>query len=225
MSFRESLPANQRHAIGRFESFGDVVVGFSMSLLALQLDIPKTPDDVFGHASRYLVFFAAFGTVSLFWLRFHRLMSTGFVPHHQDIVLLFAFLAFVALMPYALLTYSRLQRSTLSSPEALMLYIGVFLGAIGFGWLLTLRGMRRAWTYLDAVERRQSWRAFVAGGTAIPVLAAALAVLATNGSRGFSVVIVLVFAIPLARRLWRQPATWVLGVAPGDGTLAAAEVS
>jgi hypothetical protein len=47
--------------------------------------------------------------VSFFWIHFHRIMSTGFAPRRFDLFLLFAFLSFVALTPYALLTYTRLQ--------------------------------------------------------------------------------------------------------------------
>ena len=131
MSFRATLPSEERHLVSRLESFGDIVVGFSMSLLALQLDIPKTPQDVFGHALRYAVFFGAFGLVSIFWYRFHRIMSTGFAPRTPDMIMLFAFLAFVALTPYALLTYTRLRGPDCYSPEGLTLYLTVFLRVIG----------------------------------------------------------------------------------------------
>ncbi len=227
MRYRQSLPLGERHFVGRLESFGDIVVGFSMSQLALQLEIPKTPHDVFAHPFGYFIFFIAFAVVSVFWFRFHRIMSTGFAPHRPDVVLLFAFLAFVALIPYALVTYMRLRGPDGYSPEGVMLYLSVFLGLVTFSWVLTLRGMRRAWGYLDGKQRRDTWRAIVAGGIGIPIFAAAVLVVAVLGTRGFSALIVLGLAIPLATRILRQP--WPRLVGPqaelAPGTLAAAEVS
>ncbi len=227
MTYRDSLPPGERYFAQRLESFGDIVVGFSMSLLALQLEIPKTPDEVFAHSARYAVFFTAFAVVSVFWIHFHRIMSTGFAPRRFDLFLLFAFLAFVALTPYALLTYTRLQGADQYSPQGLMLYLAVFLGVIAFGWLLTLRGMRRAWAYLDAAERRRTWGAFVSGGVSIPFFAAALAIVALSGARGFNLVLGVAIAIPLARHVLRQPWRWLVGSAPEppNGTLTSAEVS
>jgi uncharacterized membrane protein len=67
MRFRQTLPAGERHLVGRIESFGDIVVGFSMSTLALQLQIPKTPGEIFAHPLNYFVFFIAFGLLAVFW--------------------------------------------------------------------------------------------------------------------------------------------------------------
>lgn len=221
MRYRQTLLPADRHLVARLESFGDVVVGFSLSLLAIQLDIPKTPADVFAHTLRYAIFFGAFGVVSLFWFRFHRIMSTGFAPHRLDVILLFAFLSFVALTPYAMLTYSRFNAGVHVSPEGLELYLGVFLGVILFSWILALRGMRRAWAVLDERERKDTWRAFVGGAAAIPVLAAALYAVTNLGGRAFSATVAMLIAIPLAMHFARTPWRAIVGPAadlPPAGT-------
>jgi uncharacterized membrane protein len=225
--FRQTLPLAERHLVGRLESFGDIVVGFSMSQLALQLEIPKTPQDVFAHSFRYAVFFIAFGVVSIFWFRFHRIMSTGFAPRRIDVILLFAFLAFVALTPYALVTYTRMRGPDGFSAEGVMLYLGVFLGVIGFSWILALRGMRRAWAYLDEKERRETWRVVIAGGIAIPGFVVTLVCVKLFGTDGFSVFLLAVSLGAIVVRLARRP--WRFAVGPDAdvpaGTLAPAEVS
>ena len=227
MRFRQTLPLGDRHLIGRLESFGDIVVGFSMSQLALQLEIPRTASEVFAHSFRYIVFFIAFGVVSGFWFRFHRIMSTGFVPRRIDVVLLFAFLAFVALTPYALVTYSRMHGNDALAPQGVILYLAVILGVIGFSWLLTLRGMRRAWGFLDDQQRRDTWRAIVAGIVAIPGFIIALVCIGLYGAQAFGAFLVVVPLIVIAARVFRRP--WPLVVGPhaglAPGTLAPAEVS
>jgi uncharacterized membrane protein len=225
--FRQTLPLGDRHLIGRLESFGDIVVGFSMSQLALQLEIPRTAAEVFAHSLRYVVFFTAFGVVSMFWFRFHRIMSTGFAPRRPDVVLLFAFLAFVALTPYALVTYSRMRGNDALAPQGVLLYLGVILGVIGFSWLLTLRGMRRAWGYLDVQQRRDTWRAFVAGAVAVPGFIIALVCIGVYGTQAFPVFLVVIPVVAVAGRALRQPWPLVIGPHAGmaPGTLAPAEVS
>ena len=170
MKFRQTLPEGERHLVGRLESFGDIVVGFSMSQLALQLEIPKTPHDVFGHGIKYVVFFGAFVLLGIFWLRFHRIMAIGFAPRTVDIWLLFGFLAFVALVPYSLITYTRLVGPAGYARESVALYLVDFLGVSVFSWILSIRGLRRAWSVLDEPDRPAAWRPVLAGFVVVPVV-------------------------------------------------------
>jgi uncharacterized membrane protein len=161
--YRQSLPIGEQHLVGRLESFGDIVLGFSMSQLALQLEIPKTPHDIFGHPLNYLIFFGAFALLGIFWLRFHRIMAIGFTPRPLDIGLLFGFLSFVALVPFSLVTYMRLLGPAGYSRESVALYLGDFLGVAALSWVLSIRGMRRAWSVIDEAERPAAWRPALAG--------------------------------------------------------------
>ncbi len=211
MRFRQTLSSGDRHLVGRLESFGDIVIGFSMSQLALQLEIPRTSHDVFGHPFRYVVFFGAFAIVSVFWFRFHRIMATGFAPHVPDLLLLFGFLAFVALVPFALVTYTRLFGGASVSREGFLLYIGVFFGVAALSWILAVRGMRRAWAFLDEKERRGTWRAAVAGLPILPILALGLVLDALYGpARATSAVLLLPVALILSR-LMKRPMRFLVG--------------
>jgi len=226
--YRQTLAAGERHLVGRLESFGDIVVGFSMSLLALQLEIPKTPHDVFAHPLNYFVFFAAFAMLSIFWLRFHRIMAIGFAPRPLDMVLLFAFLAFVALVPYALVTYTRLLGPAGSfSRESVSLYLGDFLGVATFSWILSIRGMRREWSVLDESERPGAWRPALAGFVIIPTFLVALVAVLRAGPLGFGLLILIGPLVRLAVRLVPHPPPFMLGPQPAAaiGTLAPEGVS
>jgi uncharacterized membrane protein len=228
MAYRQTLPDGERHLVGRLESFGDIVVGFSLSQLALQLEIPKTPRDVFGHPLNYFIFFVAFGLLAVFWIRFHRIMALGFAPRAIDVTLLFGFLAFVALMPYSLVTYMRLLGPHGAySREAVALYLGVFFGVATFSWILSIRGLRRAWPVLDETERPAAWRPVVAGFVVVPTFAVALAVVLTAGPIGFGLLIVIGPLVRLTVRLVPRPLPFVLGPQPPSdtGTLTPAGVS
>jgi uncharacterized membrane protein len=221
MRYRQTLSIGDRHLVGRLESFGDIVIGFSMSTLALQLQIPKTPADVFGHPLSYFVFFAAFGLVAIFWLRFHRIMAIGFAPRHLDLVLLFGLLSFIALVPFALITYIRLlgPEGSYSRPSV-TLYLGVFLGISLFSWVLNVRGLRRAWSVLESEdERREAGRPVVSGFVIVPVFALALATVLSYGPYAFGLLLLIGPLIRLARRAWPAPWPALLGRQPPAGTV------
>jgi uncharacterized membrane protein len=221
MRYRQSLPLGERHLVGRLESFGDIVVGFSMSQLALQLEIPKSAHDVFAHPLNYFIFFAAFALVGIFWLRFHRIMSIGFAPRPLDIGLLFGLLAFIALVPYSLVTYMRLLGPAGYSRESVTLYLCDFLGIALFSWILSTRGLRRAWSVLDESERPAAWRPVIAGFIIVPLFLIALAGVLAAGPIAFGVLVLIGPLVRFAVRLVPRPWPFILGSQPaaGVGTL------
>jgi len=214
MRFRQTLPEGERHLVGRLESFGDIVVGFSMSQLALQLEIPKTPHDVFGHGIKYVVFFGAFVLLGIFWLRFHRIMAIGFAPRTADIWLLFGFLAFVALVPYSLITYTRLVGPAGYARESVALYLVDFLGVSVFSWILSIRGLRRAWSVLGEADRPAAWRPVLAGFVVVPVFLIALVSVVAAGPIALGWLIVIGPVIRLAVGRVPRPWQFVLGPQP-----------
>jgi uncharacterized membrane protein len=219
MRYRQTLPVGERHLVTRLESFGDIVVGFSLSQLALQLEIPKTPRDVFGHPLNYFIFFAAFGLLAIFWIRFHRIMAIGFAPRPIDMTLLFGFLAFVALMPYSLVTYMRLLGPNGAySRESVALYLGVFFGVATFSWMLSIRGLRRAWPVLDETERPAAWRPVIAGFIIVPAFAVALVGVLLAGPFAFGLLILIGPLVRLAVRWVPRPVPFLLGPQPPDAT-------
>jgi uncharacterized membrane protein len=219
MRYRQTLAVGERHLVSRLESFGDIVVGFSLSQLALQLEIPKTPRDVFGHPLNYLIFFAAFALLAVFWIRFHRIMAIGFAPRPIDMTLLFGFLAFVALMPYSLVTYMRLIGPHGSySRESVALYLGVFFGVAVFSWILSIRGLRRAWPVLDETERPAAWRPVIAGFVIVPTFAVALVGVLLAGPVAFAFLVLIGPLVRLIVRWVPRPVPFLLGPQPPDAT-------
>ena len=216
MRYRQTLPTEERHLVGRLESFGDIVMGFSMSQLALQLEIPKRPSDVFAHPLNYFVFFAAFGLLAMFWLRFHRIMAIGFAPRRVDLVLLFGLLSFVALVPFALITYTRLlgPHGASYSRESVSLYLGDFLGISLFSWALNIRGLRRAWSVLSDTERSAAWHPALAGFVLVPTFAIALAAVLTGGPLGFALLLLMAPLVKLAQKMAPRPWAFILGPQP-----------
>ena len=226
-AFRDTLPSHERHFVARLESFGDIVVGFSMSLLGLQLTVPHTAAELYAHPIRFAAFFGTFAIVSAFWVRFHRIMATGFAPARTDVFLAFAYLAFVALTPYAMLVNVSLSFQTPSAVAGLGFYLAVFLGVTICGMVLDLRATRRGWPFLDEPRRRSAWGRLVASAVVLLFLSGGLAgVLAGQAAIAALSLTGLVVAAAVARRVLREPRPAWLGItAASAGTPAPQAVS
>ncbi|MBV8580705.1 MAG: DUF1211 domain-containing protein [Candidatus Eremiobacteraeota bacterium] len=215
-AFRERLAPDERHFVGRLEAFGDIVVGFSMSQLAVQFTVPSHGADLFAHPLTYTFFFGTFAIVSVYWMRYHRIMSTGFVPSRPDLFLAFAYLALVALVPYAMIVNLRFATNETDAAYSLAFYVGVFLALNTVNAALDLRGLRRGWDLLDEPARHRLWRQIVGSAVLIVFLGGALVADAFGGATAASSVIaVLAVALVVARRITPLPSPGLLRIASG----------
>ena len=137
----------------RLEAFSDLVFGFSLSLLAIRLDLPTRDEDVF-ESTRWGTFLITFGIICVIWLAHYRIFRHRFVAHVPDVIVNFIFLSGIAVMPYAVQTFLRFA----TGQNAILLYFGDF--ALLFTALATLR-----WRALlqrrgdpDAAGRLKEWR-------------------------------------------------------------------
>ena len=154
------LPDEPLHAsyfTRRLENFSDIVFGFSISLLALQLDVPKTAADI--NPWHYLYFFLTFAVLASMWYMHYRMFRFAFAAQPLDVVLNFALLGCVAFLPYSLQLLVRYGNSTLPA----ILY-GIDFGTV---YLLTailnLRGLHHWMRSLSEPLRSRLWRRVLTG--------------------------------------------------------------
>lgn len=217
--FRESLAPDQQHFAKRLEAFGDIVIGFSLSQLALQLTLPARAADLFSHPIRFVLFFGTFALVVLCWLRMHRILATAFVPAGAELIVFFAFLACTALLPFALLANVRFSGDLHEAVYGFALYAATWGAISASALVLNLFAWPRAARVLPTDERARLWRSIVRGASMLTVTAVALALDLALGIvvAGWS----LAATAPLARL-----STRLFAVPPRPaGTLATAEVS
>jgi uncharacterized membrane protein len=179
--FRESLPADQRHFAKRLEAFGDIVIGFSLSQLALQLTLPAHAADLFGHPIRFVLFFGTFALVVACWLRMHRIFASAFVPAGVELVMLFAYLGLTALLPFALSANVRYAVNAHDAVYGFALYAGTWAAISATALVLDLFAWQRADRVLDDAQRARLWRAILRGASMVVVTVAALTLDATLG--------------------------------------------
>jgi TMEM175 potassium channel family protein len=168
-----SRPEHRSHFTRRLEAFSDIVFGFSLAQLALQLQLPARAEDVLGHPIRWVIFFGTFALITLFWLAHYRMFRLAFEPEPFDVFLNFVFLSFIAVLPFAMQANIRFQ----GAASSFALYAGAFAGISFPMCVLMLRGLARRNPSVTEKERLTMWRAVLRNGLVFVASLAALVML------------------------------------------------
>ncbi len=150
-------PERRSHFTRRLEAFSDIVFGFSLAQLTLQLQLPAEPADLLGNPLRWVVFFATFALISGMWLAHYRMFRLAFEPERLDIFLNFAFLAAIAVLPFAMQAIIKYS----GRDNSYTLYVAAFLGISLPMVILLWRGLARRKASLSDTERLDLWQAFL----------------------------------------------------------------
>jgi uncharacterized membrane protein len=165
--------------VRRIESFSDLVIGFSLALLALTLTIPTHFLDLWRHPWWLIAYFWTFAIIGNLWFLHQRLFTHYFWPERLSIFLNFVLLSLVGLIVFFVQVFVRYK----AEPDEVWAFLTYFfvLGlALMVMGLLYLHGTRKRWDSLDADERfvgmRHSLRGIVGAGMMIGAAASALRV-------------------------------------------------
>jgi uncharacterized membrane protein len=181
-----------------------------LSLIALRLDVPSRVEEIL-EPTRWLTVIITFALICRFWLEHYRIFRHHFVVRTPDMVVNFAFLFGIAILPYAVQTFLRFQMQLVP----FSLYIGDVILVLTTLSFLRLRGLRQRRRDLDEEDRLRDWKRSVAQ-LAVGVMATGLlAVMHRPGadfqtdmrsfvSYGVPGIVVIAFLIP--RGVRRLPA-------------------
>jgi uncharacterized membrane protein len=96
-----SVPEDKSyHTVHRLEAFSDIVMGFCLAQLGVNLVMPKSGSDAAGVWANVAFFVAAFLFIALLWWMHHRTFATYFVLNLPMIVMNFAMLCGLILTLY-----------------------------------------------------------------------------------------------------------------------------
>lgn len=154
---RGSTTTGDERLTSRLEAFGDLVFGFSLSLLALRLDVPSRVEEIF-EPTRWATVIITFALICRFWLEHYRIFRHHFVIRTFDMVVNFVFLFGIAILPYAVQTFLRLKMLLLP----FSLYLGDLILLLTTHSILRIRGLRQRRSDPDAAGRLGDWRRSVA---------------------------------------------------------------
>jgi len=150
----------------RIESFSDLVIGFSLALLALTLSIPPHIVELATNPWWLIAYFWTFAVIAGIWYNHQRLFTHFFWPEMLTVVLNFALLAMVGLLVFFVQVFVH-YHDRFERVWAFLAYFTVF--AIGFIIMgtLYLHGTRRRWDTLSGEDRytglRQGARGIIGG--------------------------------------------------------------
>jgi uncharacterized membrane protein len=147
-----ALSPAERHFTHRLEAFGDVVFGFTISQLAFGFTPPRAPADLLDNPVKYVIYAVTFGLIALLWIRYHRMLSSAFRPQPADLVIVFTYLAFTGLVPYAMSANVRLLANYASSTYGFGAYMICAVGTQTMAALLAARNYRRAAPFMSFDE-------------------------------------------------------------------------
>ena len=155
--FRGSTRARDERLTSRLEAFGDLIFGFSLSLIALRLDVPSRVEEIF-EPTRWMTVILTFALICRFWLEHYRIFRHHFVVRPIDMVVNFMFLFSIAILPYAVQTFLRFK---LQLPP-FSLYLGDLVLILTTLSFLRVRGLRQRRADPDEEGRLRDWRRSVA---------------------------------------------------------------
>ncbi len=160
------------HLVRRLESFSDIVIGFSLAELTLNLAIPGHFADLTRSWWWLIGYLWTFAVVSLLWFSHHRLFVEAFVPSKSAIVLNFVWLATVGLLVYLLQVFGRFASDEHDVRVIYTAYFALYAFNIAITAALYALGVLRT-DVLDERSRTVALkRAVVFGGAALIVFAA-----------------------------------------------------
>ncbi len=182
----------------RLEAFSDVVIGFSLAEMSVNLAIPQHASDVYAHGVALVAFAWTFSVIAAFWWSHHRLFDGYFVPTRATVTLNFVALAVLVWLVYELQVFVRFA-DTAEHAAAAIPYVLTYSAMYLVLAALFILCARIRWVDLDVVQRRQGMNSI---GRILAVGLGPLAGLAVCRAFGLSPEWSL-FGILVAQALWR----------------------
>lgn len=137
----------------RLEAFSDLVFGFSLSLLAVRLDVPPNVHDILKPA-RVIPFVVTFAVICAMWMEHYRIFQHHFVARPVEILVNFIFLFGLAVLPFAVQAFIQFP----GEPITIGLYFGDFALVLLSLSILRWRGLLQRRGDLDETERLRDWK-------------------------------------------------------------------
>jgi uncharacterized membrane protein len=154
-----------------------------------------------GHLVPLLLYFATFTILALLWLSYHRMMSGTYTPSGVDLIIPFAYLALVSLVPYALYQISHDTSSAANARSALLEYLLLYAATMALASVLALRNLRRGYFFLNDEERNLAWLLLLRQAVLCAMMTISLGIdLVAGALRAGTFLLFIYFALLVARK-------------------------
>ncbi len=140
--------------VHRLESFSDVVIGFSLAELGINLVLPTHAVEFFSRPAGLGGFIFTFAIISALWWNHATLFRHFFVPTRLTVLVNFAMLGCAVLLAFSLQMWLHFATSTKDDVVAAYTYFAVFAATYLMLGYMFLVGVTARWAHLAAEERR-----------------------------------------------------------------------
>ena len=199
-----SEPVNGTYFTRRLEAFNDVVFGFTLSILASNLQRVD-----FAHPDAAILaiglYFTTFALTVGIWYTQYMTFHFAFVGARIDVILNFVLLSFAVLVPF---TLQRVMERDLSLDEFYQRFIPyaiAFAAVFALSGILKLRGLKRFGDLLEPAVQKRVFRSAVVGLSTPFVFALGLGLTHIFGGRGMLALWLIAAVAIVARRLRAVP--------------------
>ena len=138
----------------RLEAFSDIVIGFSLAEMSVNLAIPRHASEVFTHTAALVAFAWTFFVIAAFWWSHHRLFDAYFVPTRATVILNFLALAALVWLVYELQVFVRFADTDEHAAAAIPYVVTYSVMYLLLAALFAL-SVRMRWPELDTAGRRR----------------------------------------------------------------------
>lgn len=197
------LTAAEHKTISRVESFGDIVFGFSLFNLAVNLHPPTTSSAFLAETPEFILFLVTFGILCSFWWMHHRLFKDYFKPDTIGLILNFAFLAGVALFSFPLQLYLRFG---FRDPLTVAAYCAANFVLFGLVSTMVWKGLRQLGPSLTEERRRYGRGMGIRTGILSALMLTSICLYHLGPQIMLYPILAMALIVPIQRRMDRRAA-------------------
>jgi uncharacterized membrane protein len=191
---------------GRLESFSDGVIAVAITLLVLNIAVPKPPSPHLGHALGvqwpvYAAYVTSFLTIGIIWINHHVMISRLARADHTILILNLVLLLTIAVIPFGTSLMATYLKQGQGDKLAAGIYAGIFLAmGVAFGALNRQILLHRTHLLKLQMSLEQRRKILARGRAGIPpyMIATGIAAVSAYASVAICAALAVFYALPIA---------------------------
>jgi uncharacterized membrane protein len=191
---------------GRLESFSDGVIAVAITLLVLNIAVPKPPDPHLGRSLGnqwpvYAAYATSFITIGIIWINHHVMISRLARADHTILILNLVLLLTIAVIPFGTSLMATYLKQGQGDKLAAGIYAGIFLAmALAFSALSRMILLHRSHMLKVQLSLEQRRKILARGRAGLPpyVIATGIAAVSAYAAVAICAALAAFYALPIA---------------------------
>jgi uncharacterized membrane protein len=181
-SERSRRTSGDEHTIHRLEAFSDIVIGFCIAEMGVNLFIPRTAAELPSIVTGTNAFVVSFILISVLWWIHHRLFKSLFILNPVTLILNFAMLGSLVLMVY----FQQISVHLIAANDRVGVAVQLWFVSYAVVYALLAAmlwiGLRARWESLPLHDARWGLNRAILASTGVLIFLACAAVFELHGN-------------------------------------------